>query len=89
MQSSIRILAKPGWVGEFQAFILRGNGVDLAVGIIIIGAAFTSIVTSLVRDLFTLLLGLALGGIDCTNLFTMLKGEHLPTLEAAQHGSLH
>ena len=49
MQSSIRILAKPSWVGEFQAFILRGNGVDLAVGIIIIGAAFTSIVTSLVR----------------------------------------
>ena len=83
MQSPIRILAKPGWVGEFQAFILRGNVVDLAVGIII-GAAFTSIVTSLVKDLFTPLLGLALGGIDFTNLFITLKGEHLPTLEAAQ-----
>lgn len=83
MQTPIRVPAKPGWVGEFQAFILRGNVVDLAVGIII-GAAFTSIVTSLVKDLFTPVLGLALGGIDFTNLFITLKGEHLPTLEAAQ-----
>ena len=88
MQSPIRILAKPGWVGEFQAFILRGNVVDLAVGIII-GAAFTSIVTSLVKDLFTPLLGLALGGIDFTNLFITLKGEHLPTLDAAQKAFGH
>lgn len=83
MQTPIRVPAKPGWVGEFQAFILRGNVVDLAVGIII-GAAFTSIVTSLVKALFTPVLGLALGGIDFTNLFIKLKGEHLPTLEAAQ-----
>ena len=83
MQTPIRVPAKPGWVGEFQAFILRGNVVDLAVGIII-GAAFTSIVTSLVKALFTPVLGLALGGIDFTNLFITLKGEHLPTLEAAQ-----
>ncbi len=83
MQSPIRIPSKPGWVGEFQAFILRGNVVDLAVGIII-GAAFTGIVTSLVKDLFTPLLGLALGGVDFSNVFITLKGEHLPTLEAAQ-----
>ena len=83
MLSPIRVPSKPGWVGEFQAFILRGNVVDLAVGIII-GAAFTGIVTSLVKDLFTPLLGLALGGIDFSNLFVTLKGEHLPTLEAAQ-----
>lgn len=83
MLSPIRVPSKPGWVGEFQAFILRGNVVDLAVGIII-GAAFTGIVTSLVKDLFTPFLGLALGGIDFSNLFVTLKGEHLPTLEAAQ-----
>ena len=83
MQTPMRVPAKPGWVGEFQAFILRGNVVDLAVGIII-GAAFTGIVTSLVKDLFTPVLGLALGGIDFSNLFITLKGEHLPTLEAAQ-----
>lgn len=41
----------PGWVGEFRAFIMRGNVVDLAVGVII-GAAFTSIVNSLVKDIF-------------------------------------
>ena len=83
MQAPVRLPAKPGWVGEFQAFIMRGNVVDLAVGIII-GAAFTAIVTSLVKDLFTPILGLALGGIDFSNLFITLKGEHLPTLDAAQ-----
>lgn len=83
MQSPIRLPRSPGWVTEFQAFILRGNVVDLAVGIII-GAAFTSIVNSLVKDLFTPLLGLALGGIDFSNLFVTLKGSHEATLDAAQ-----
>lgn len=83
MDVTKRLPAKPGWVGEFQAFILRGNVVDLAVGIII-GAAFTGVVTSLVKDLFTPVLGLALGGIDFSNLFITLKGQAQPTLEAAQ-----
>ena len=83
MDVAKRLPAKPGWVGEFQAFILRGNVVDLAVGIII-GAAFTGVVTSLVKDLFTPVLGLALGGIDFSNLFITLKGQAQPTLEAAQ-----
>lgn len=83
MDVTKRLPAKPGWVGEFQAFILRGNVVDLAVGIII-GAAFTGVVTSLVKDLFTPILGLALGGIDFSNLFITLKGQAQPTLEAAQ-----
>ena len=73
----------PGWVAEFKAFIMRGNVVDLAVGIII-GAAFTSIVASLVKDIFTPLIGLLLGGIDFTNLFVTLKGPSQPTLDAAQ-----
>ena len=83
MDVAKRLPAKPGWVGEFQAFILRGNVVDLAVGIII-GAAFTGVVTSLVKDLFTPVLGLALGGIDFSNLFITLKGQAQLTLEAAQ-----
>jgi large conductance mechanosensitive channel len=73
----------PGWVTEFRGFIMRGNVVDLAVGIII-GAAFTSIVNSLVKDIFTPLIGLIVGGIDFTNIFVTLKGPHQPTLQAAQ-----
>ncbi len=83
MQPPIRLPRASGWIGEFRAFIMRGNVVDLAVGIII-GAAFTTIVNSLVKDLFTPLLGLALGGIDFTNLFVTLKGPHEATLDAAQ-----
>ena len=73
----------PAWVEEFKAFIMRGNVVDLAVGIII-GAAFTAIVTSLVKDIFTPVLGVIIGGIDFTNVFVTLKGETAQTLEAAQ-----
>ena len=73
----------PAWVNEFKAFIMRGNVVDLAVGIII-GAAFTGIVNSLVKDVFTPLIGLATGGVDFTNVFITLKGPTEATLEAAQ-----
>jgi large conductance mechanosensitive channel len=83
MQPPIRLPRPPGWVSEFQAFIMRGNVVDLAVGIII-GAAFTSVVNSLVKDVFTPILGLLVGGIDFSNIFITLKGEHAPTLDAAQ-----
>lgn len=83
MQAPTPLTVPLGWVGEFRAFIMRGNVVDLAVGIII-GAAFTAIVNSLVKDLFTPLLGLLVGGVDFTNVFITLKGERFPTLEAAQ-----
>ncbi len=73
----------PSWIDDFLAFIMRGNVVDLAVGIII-GAAFTGIVDSLVKDLFTPLLGLLLGGVDFSNLFITLKGPSAPTLDAAK-----
>jgi large conductance mechanosensitive channel len=76
-------LHAPGWIAEFKAFIMRGNVVDLAVGIII-GAAFTSIVSSLVKDIFTPVIGLLVGGIDFTNIFVTLKGPSAPTLDAAQ-----
>ncbi|MBV1836289.1 large conductance mechanosensitive channel protein MscL [Acetobacter estunensis] len=73
----------PGWVADFRSFIMRGNVVDMAVGVII-GAAFTSIVNSLVKDVFNPILGLATGGIDFSNLFVTLKGPVEPTLDAAQ-----
>ena len=76
-------LTPPGWMYEFKTFILRGNVVDLAVGIII-GAAFTTIVNSLVKDIFTPLIGLLVGGIDFTNIFLTLRGPSQPTLDAAQ-----
>jgi large conductance mechanosensitive channel len=73
----------PNWVNEFKAFIMRGNVVDLAVGIII-GAAFTTIVNSLVKDIFTPVIGLMIGGIDFSNVFITLSGPKEATLEAAQ-----
>jgi large conductance mechanosensitive channel len=57
---------------EFKEFILRGNVVDMAVGIII-GAAFGTIVTSLVNDVIMPPIGLLLGGVDFSNLFVLLK----------------
>ena len=74
---------RPAWIDEFRAFIMRGNVIDLAVGIII-GVAFTAVVNSLVKDIFTPILGLAIGGIDFTNLFITLKGASEPTLADAQ-----
>jgi len=76
-------IKRPAWIEEFQTFIMRGNVVDLAVGIII-GAAFTAIVGSLVKDLFNPIIGLLLGGIDFSNIFITLKGPSAPTLEAAK-----
>jgi large conductance mechanosensitive channel len=57
---------------EFKEFILRGNVVDMAVGIII-GAAFGTIVASLVNDVIMPPIGLLLGGVDFANLFVLLK----------------
>ncbi|WP_291298797.1 large conductance mechanosensitive channel protein MscL [Elioraea sp.] len=86
MQPSLpQLPPQPAWLKEFKAFIMRGNVIDLAVGIII-GAAFTTIVGSLVTDIFNPVLGLLLGGIDFSNVFIVLAGERLPTLEATRDG---
>ena len=77
------LLRRPSWLAEFQSFVMRGNVVDLAVGIII-GAAFTTIVASLVKDVINPLIGLIVGGIDFSNVFITLKGPKLPTVEAAR-----
>lgn len=72
-----------GFFAEFQKFIMRGNVIDLAVGVII-GAAFQAIVNSLVNDIVMPLISLITGGIDFSNLFLSLDGKHYATIKAAQ-----
>ncbi len=59
---------------EFKDFIAKGNVMDMAVGIIV-GAAFTAIVSSLVADLINPIIGLVIGGIDFSNLYVVLSGD--------------
>ena len=69
---------------EFKKFAVRGSVVDLAVGVII-GASFTGIVNSLVNDVLMPPIGVALGGVDFSNFFLVLKGDHgVDTLAAAK-----
>ncbi|MCU4652516.1 large conductance mechanosensitive channel protein MscL [Roseibacterium sp. SDUM158016] len=69
-------------IKEFRDFIARGNVMDMAVGIII-GAAFTAIVTSLVGDLINPVIAIFTGGIDFSGWFYALNGESYPSLTAA------
>ncbi|WP_135466207.1 large-conductance mechanosensitive channel protein MscL [Crenalkalicoccus roseus] len=78
-------LHEPAWLRDFKAFLMRGNVVDLAVGIVI-GAAFTAIVTSLVEDLINPLIGLLIGGVDFSNVFIVLSGERRASLAATREG---
>lgn len=84
MQPPISI-QEPAWLKEFKAFIMRGSVIDLAVGIVI-GAAFTAIVSSAVEDLLNPIIGLLMGGIDFSNLFIVLSGERQVSLEATRQG---
>lgn len=83
MQSPLPLPKMPGWLDEFKAFIMRGSVVDLAVGVVI-GAAFTGIVSSLVKDIFNPIIGIVVGGIDFSNLFVALDGKSYASLEAAK-----
>ena len=68
---------------EFREFAIKGNAVDLAVGVII-GAAFGGIVTSLVNDIVMPPVGKLLGGVDFSNLFLVLGGGSYASLKAAK-----
>ena len=68
---------------EFRDFIMRGNVVDLAVAVVI-GVAFGKIVTSFVEDILMPPIGLALGGVDFSNLFVNLSGKAYPSIAAAK-----
>ena len=70
-------------LSEFKTFIMRGNVMDLAVGIVI-GAAFTTVVNSFVNDLLMPPIGLALGKVDFANLFVSLTGQPFPSVAAAK-----
>lgn len=68
---------------EFKAFIARGNVIDLAVGIIV-GAAFTAIVNSLVADIINPVIGIAIGGLDFSNYYFDLSFGEYASLDAAK-----
>jgi len=68
---------------EFKEFALRGNVVDMAVGIII-GAAFSTIVKSLVDDIIMPPMGVITGGVDFSSMFIPLNGEHYDSLALAR-----
>lgn len=68
---------------EFKEFVMRGNVIDLAIGIII-GAAFGKVVTSFVSDILMPPIGLVLGNVDFANLFINLSRVHYDTLKAAK-----
>jgi large conductance mechanosensitive channel len=70
-------------LNEFKEFAMRGNVVDLAVGIII-GGAFGKIVTSFVNDVIMPPIGLLMGNVDFSNLFLNLSGSEYATLKAAE-----
>ncbi|HWD29197.1 MAG TPA: large conductance mechanosensitive channel protein MscL [Rhizomicrobium sp.] len=74
---------------EFRTFVMRGSVIDLAVGVIV-GASFTGIVNSLVKDVLMPPIGLVLGGIDFSNFFVVLKGSRAVTTlkQAADAGAV-
>jgi large conductance mechanosensitive channel len=72
-----------GFANEFKQFILRGNVLDLAIGIII-GVAFNSVVQSLVNDIIMPPIGRILNNVDFANLYINLSGGHYASLEEAK-----
>ncbi len=70
-------------IDEFKEFALKGNVVDMAIGVVI-GGAFGKIVTSLVDDIFMPIVSMLTGGIDFSNWFIALDGSKYATLAAAQ-----
>jgi large conductance mechanosensitive channel len=71
---------------EFKKFAMRGNVMDMAIGIIL-GAAFGKIVTSFVKDILMPPIGMIIGGVDFSQLFVVLRGGEFATLEAAQEAN--
>ena len=80
--SKVNEKAKGFW-SEFASFAIKGNALDLAIGMVI-GAAFTSIVNSLVKDIITPLIGAITGGLNYSEWFLSLDGIHYETLAEAQ-----
>jgi large conductance mechanosensitive channel len=79
----ITVIKGEAMLNEFKEFAIKGNVVDMGVGIVI-GAAFTSIVNSFVADIINPIIGVITGGIDFSNLFINLGSGDYPSLAAAQ-----
>ena len=75
------------WLSDFKKFALRGNVIDLAVGVMI-GGAFGKIVSSLVDDIFMPVLSLLTGGMNVSSLFVALAPGEFATLEAAKEAGV-
>jgi large conductance mechanosensitive channel len=75
--------AMSGFINEFKEFAMRGNVIDMAVGIVI-GIAFSAIVTSFVEDVLMPPIGLLLGGVDFSDIFINLSGQDYPSAAAAK-----
>src|SRR5262245_12183362 len=73
----------PAMLNEFKEFALRGNVMDMAVGIII-GAAFSTIVRAMVDDIIMPPIGVVTGGVDFSSIFIALNGQHYDSLAAAR-----
>ena len=78
-----------GMMKEFKAFAMKGNVIDLAIGVII-GSAFAKIVDSLVQDIIMPVMGKLFGGLDFSNSYLPLndQGTHLPLIEAKKAGAV-
>ena len=74
---------KKGLMTEFKEFVMRGNVMDMAIGVII-GGAFKTIIDSLIADVIMPVISLATGGMDFNNWFISLDGSQYKTLEAAK-----
>ena len=74
------------FVTDFKTFAVKGNVIDMAIGVII-GAAFGKIVASAVNDIIMPLLGLIIGQVDLKTLFFALDGKSYPSLEAAKQAT--
>jgi large conductance mechanosensitive channel len=70
-------------LSEFRTFVMRGNVIDLAVGVVM-GAAFGAVVTSFVNDILMPPIGLVLGSVDFSSLFVTLRGGPYPSIAAAK-----
>ncbi len=78
---------KSGFISEFKKFIMRGNVIDLAVGVIV-GGAFQTIVKSLVDDIVMPVISLVTKGLDFTGMFIALDGKEYATLDAAKEAGV-
>lgn len=83
------VLAQKGtsMIKEFREFIARGNVMDMAVGIII-GAAFTAIVSSMVADLINPIISLFTGGLDFSGMYVLLGSGSYPSIAAAEEAGV-